>query len=88
MLIDLHTHSRPASGDSALDADELVRRAAAAGLDGVALTEHDYLRPASEGGELSERHGIVVLCGIEVTTDIGHVLVFGLPAYHVGLRSI
>jgi predicted metal-dependent phosphoesterase TrpH len=88
MLIDLHTHSRPYSGDSALTAEELVERAAAAGLDGIALTEHDVIRPAEEVRTLSERFGILVLRGMEITTDIGHVLAFGLPCYSPALRSI
>jgi predicted metal-dependent phosphoesterase TrpH len=88
MLIDLHTHTRPYSGDSALTAEELVERAAAAGLGGIALTEHDTLRPTDELRMLSERSGIVVLAGMELTTDIGHVLAFGLTAYAPSLRSI
>ncbi len=87
MLIDLHTHSRPNSGDSALEAGELVSRAAEAGLDGVCLTEHDSLRPEHEVRELSERHGILVLRGMELTTEIGHVLAFGLEEYTRALRS-
>jgi predicted metal-dependent phosphoesterase TrpH len=88
MLIDLHTHSRPFSGDSVLTAEELVERAARAGLDGVALTEHDTIRPAEEVRALSERFGILVLRGMEITTDIGHVLAFGLSCYTPELRSI
>jgi predicted metal-dependent phosphoesterase TrpH len=88
MLIDLHTHSRPYSGDSVLTAEDLVERAAAAGLDGVALTEHDALRPLEEVEALAARTGILVLRGIEITTDIGHVLAFGLRCYSPALRSI
>lgn len=88
MLIDLHTHSRPYSGDSVLTAEDLVGRAAAAGLDGVALTEHDALRPIEEAQALSARAGILVLRGMEITTDIGHVLAFGLSCYTPALRSI
>lgn len=88
VLIDLHTHSRPCSGDSILTAEELVERAAAAGLHGVALTEHDTIRPAAEVRALAERYGLVVLRGMEVTTEIGHVLVFGLSCYTPALRAI
>jgi predicted metal-dependent phosphoesterase TrpH len=88
MLIDLHTHSRPYSGDSALTGEELVERAAAAGLDGIALTEHDTQRTAEEVQVLGERSGILVLRGMEITTEIGHVLVFGLAGYTPALKSI
>jgi predicted metal-dependent phosphoesterase TrpH len=88
MLIDLHTHSRPCSGDSVLTAEELVQRAAEAGLNGIVLTEHDAIRPQAEVQALSERYGLAVLRGMEVTTEIGHVLVFGLGCYTPALRSI
>jgi predicted metal-dependent phosphoesterase TrpH len=88
MLIDLHTHSRPVSGDSTLTATELAERAAAAGLDGLVLTEHDALRSIEEVREVGERSGIVVLRGTEVTTEIGHVLAFGLSRYTPDFRSI
>ncbi len=88
MLIDLHTHSRPCSGDSTLTAEELVQRAAEAGLDGIALTEHDAILPEAEARALSARYGLAVLRGMEVTTEIGHVLVFGLSRYTPALRSI
>ncbi|MER3419572.1 MAG: hypothetical protein C4290_03180 [Chloroflexota bacterium] len=88
VLIDLHTHSRPCSGDSVLTAQELVERAAGAGLHAVALTEHDAIHAETEVRALSERYGLAVLRGMEVTTEIGHVLVFGLTDYAPSLRSI
>src|SRR4051794_19540552 len=76
--IDLHCHSSRFSACSSLDPDTLVRLAAAAGLDAVCLTEHDRLWPPAELDALAERHGIAVLGGAEVTTELGHVLVFGV----------
>lgn len=46
------------------------------------------MRPLAEARELSERFGILVLRGMEVTTDIGHVLAFGLESYSRDFRSI
>ena len=78
MLIDLHCHTQPLSACSSLSVAELVAGAKAAGLDGVCLTEHDRLRPASEIRRLSEMYAFTILQGMEVTTELGHVLVFGL----------
>jgi len=64
-----------------------VQRLAGAGLDGVCLTEHDSIRPAEEVRALSERFGILVLRGMELTTEVGHALAFGLDAYSPDLRS-
>ena len=80
MLIDLHCHTRVYSACSALTPDALIRAAAARGLDGVCLTEHDALWPLVEVQELSREHGLLVLRGAEVTTEAGHVLVYGLQA--------
>lgn len=78
MLIDLHCHTRPLSACSALTPDDLVGRARAAGLDGVVLTEHDRWWDAEGLTALQARAGILVLGGVELTTDRGHILAFGL----------
>ncbi|HEY7295257.1 MAG TPA: CehA/McbA family metallohydrolase [Dehalococcoidia bacterium] len=78
VLIDLHCHTQPLSACSSLSPAELARLARAAGLDAVCLTEHDRLRPADELRALSDECGLLLLRGMEVTTELGHVLVFGL----------
>ncbi|MDE2967036.1 MAG: PHP domain-containing protein [Chloroflexota bacterium] len=78
MLIDMHSHTSVFSTDSNLLPHETLERAAERGLDAVVLTEHDVLWPADRVARLSEQVGILVLPGIEVTTELGHVLVYGL----------
>lgn len=85
MLIDLHCHTLPLSTCSSLSPEALVRAAKAAGLDGVCLTEHDRLPDQAAMRALAEAFGIVVLRGMEVTTELGHVLVFGLDAPPPGM---
>ncbi len=93
MLIDLHCHTAVHSPCSALSVEMLVERARAAGLDAVCLTEHDATWSEDEVRALSRRLGFTVLRGIEVTTEVGHVLAFGLdrfePSFYVAasLRS-
>ena len=67
--------------------DEFVDAAKKSGLDGVCLTEHDRFWDAGAVAELSKRHGILVLPGCEVTTEEGHLLVFGLSEYVFGMHS-
>lgn len=81
MLIDLHCHTRVHSACSALTPEALARAARAAGLDGVCITEHDALWPLDDIEALSREFGLLVLRGVEVTTDVGHVLAFGLRGY-------
>ncbi|MCL4242316.1 MAG: PHP domain-containing protein [Dehalococcoidia bacterium] len=78
MLIDLHCHTLPLSTCSALEADRLVALARERGLDGICLTEHDRARPAPELEALRERTGFPIFSGVELTTDQGHILAFGL----------
>jgi predicted metal-dependent phosphoesterase TrpH len=81
VLIDLHCHTKVHSPCSALTPDALVRAARARGLDGVCITEHDALWPADAIRQLAGDMQFLVLRGMEVTTEVGHVLVFGVPAH-------
>jgi hypothetical protein len=86
MLIDLHTHTRPLSWDSYLTPDELVERSKAAGLDGICLSEHDFFWKPGEVAELAKRHYYLVLPAIEINTDDGHILAYGLDKYVYGMH--
>jgi len=86
MLIDLHTHTRPLSWDSDLTPDELIEGCQAAGLDGVVLTDHDFFWDAEQVQALSRRHNFLVLPGIEINTEDGHILVYGIDTYVFGMH--
>lgn len=86
MLIDLHTHTRPLSHDSVLSPDELIEAAKAASLDAVCLTEHDFTWEPEKVHDLARRHAYIVIPGIEVNTEDGHILAFGLDRYVYGIH--
>jgi len=88
MLIDLHCHTRVHSPCSALTPDALVRAARVRGLDGVCITEHDAIWAPADCERLAESMRFVVLRGMEVTTEIGHVLVFGLEAHEPAMATL
>lgn len=88
MRIDLHTHTTMFSACSAMTPDDLARAAKAASLDAVCITEHDALWPLPAARDLAERHGLVVLRGVEATTEVGHVLVYGLTTWRRGLSTL
>jgi predicted metal-dependent phosphoesterase TrpH len=87
-LIDLHAHTHPLSHDSALTPDELVAAAKAAGLDGICLTEHDFFWDHDKADELARRHSFLVIPGIEVNTEHGHIVVFGLRHFVYGMHRL
>jgi predicted metal-dependent phosphoesterase TrpH len=78
VLIDLHCHTLPLSQCSSLRPEELADLARERGLDGVCLTEHDASWDTGELEALNRRTGFLFLPGIELTTDVGHVLAYGL----------
>ncbi|HKZ50213.1 MAG TPA: PHP domain-containing protein, partial [Dehalococcoidia bacterium] len=80
-IIDLHAHTTLRSLDSGLAPEALVRRCKELGLSAVCVTEHNAMWPAAEARRLSERFEIPILRGMEISTDAGHVLVFGVEDY-------
>jgi predicted metal-dependent phosphoesterase TrpH len=88
VLIDLHCHTKVYSACSALTPDALVRAAQARGLDGVCITEHDALWRIEDVARLGAEMSFVVLRGMEVTTEVGHVLVFGATRHAPEMASL
>ena len=72
--------------DSFIEADELIEEAKRIGLDGVCITDHDGFWDHREVESLSKRHDFLVLPGCEVTTEEGHLLVYGLKRYIFGMH--
>lgn len=88
MLIDLHSHTWPRSHDSVLNPDDLIVRAKQAGLDGVVFTEHDTVWDQRSLEEIRAKHDFLVLAGVEISTDDGHMLVFGIEKYVFGMHRV
>ncbi|MBW0254821.1 MULTISPECIES: PHP domain-containing protein [unclassified Cellulomonas] len=65
MRIDLHTHSSVSDGTET--PGELVASAAAAGLDVVALTDHDTTAGWAEASDAARRLGVALVPGTEVS---------------------
>ncbi len=85
--IDLHVHTNWGSSDSGLSPQELLTEAENVGLDVVCVTEHGTLWSQSKVDELAEKSEVVIIPGMEVTTDLGHVTVFGLHGYGSGMHK-
>jgi predicted metal-dependent phosphoesterase TrpH len=79
MKFDLHMHTTRYSPDSVMDPFRLVRRARQVGLDGVVISEHDWLWTEAELEELRAADpGLIVLAGMEVSCREGHFLAYGV----------
>lgn len=79
MKIDLHVHSTR-SYDGTATPGEIVKRCGKAGLDGVAITDHNVMTGTAESVELGIQEGLVIVRGMEVSTSEGHVLAYGLSS--------
>jgi predicted metal-dependent phosphoesterase TrpH len=67
---DLHTHSNRSDGTDT--PSELIENAKAAGLEVVALTDHDTTVGWDEAEVAAERVGIRLVKGLEVSTELEH----------------
>ncbi|MFF1822452.1 PHP domain-containing protein [Kribbella sp. NPDC058245] len=68
MRIDLHTHSNRSDGTDPVD--DLITHAQQAGLDVIALTDHDTADGWTEGRLAAERLGIGFVPGIEISCKL------------------
>lgn len=78
-LVDLHAHTSASDGGD--DPRALVEAAAAAGVEVLAVTDHDTVAAVAEARVAGLRLGVEVLAGCELTALVGdrvvHVLLYG-----------
>jgi hypothetical protein len=72
---DFHAHTW--HSDGVLTVPELAARAVEAGLDALAVTDHNTVAHHAELGEVGRRYGIALIPGQEITTEYGHANAFG-----------
>lgn len=73
--------------DSNLDPEEMVVSAQSVGLDGVCITEHAFTWDPHDFREFARQQSLVLIPGMEVDTEYGHILVFGLNGYLSGIHK-
>lgn len=78
MKIDLHLHTSTSSPCSQIEPELLIQRAIQVGLDGICVTDHEDLEGAEVTLELGRKYGFPVFRGVEVFSEFGDILVFGL----------
>jgi len=87
--IDLHTHSTASDGTQS--PGDVVRAAAAAGLDVVALTDHDTTAGWAQAADAARQAGIGFVPGLELSCRVDgisvHLLAYLADPEHPGLRA-
>lgn len=87
MIIDLHVHTVRGGYDSTLTISQLVAALEGGGLDGVCVTEHNCSWSREELEKFTSDHNVTVLAGMEVDTDVGHIVILGLDRFVSGLHK-
>jgi len=78
LRLDLHVHTRY-SPDSRLSLEEIAMQLSYTGLKGFAVTDHNSITAHRELPGIRERFpGYLLLPGVEVSTNEGHLLVYGV----------
>ena len=93
-MIDLHTHSAVSDGTDTVS--ELLQAARAAGVEVLALTDHDTMDGVDEAQEEGRVLGVEVLRGMEMSTHVMvdgrhqavHLLAYGCPPDDPELASL
>ncbi len=92
--VDLHTHST--ASDGLYTPGDLVERASKAGLQVLALTDHDTTDGIEEASQAASTLGIDFIPGIEINTDVsggevhvlGYFLDYKQPAFQKILQTL
>ncbi len=67
-MIDLHTHTNESDGTHS--PEELIEEAVRAGIEALAITDHDTLAGYAAAVEPARAAGVELLCGIELSTKL------------------
>lgn len=85
-IVDMHVHTVRGAADSSLTPEQLIEEARRIGLTGVNISEHDRVWETPQIEEFRRESGLFVSRGMEVSTDLGHMIVIGLDRYVPGIR--
>lgn len=78
MKMDLHIHSI-FSSDGREKPEDIVKHARKIGLDGIAVLDHNDVQGSLKAYEISkEMDNFLVVRGVEVSTDSGHIIGYGI----------
>ncbi len=87
MEFDIHTHSSQGSACSRMSVEDLVQAACKKGLSGICITDHDYCWDPGNLAKLHNESGVQVYSGVELSTPVGEILVYGVHQPLLYLRE-
>jgi predicted metal-dependent phosphoesterase TrpH len=83
----MHVHTTRGSSDSNLSPEEMVLESERLGFMGICITEHSGPWDQHEFRSFAAKHNQVLVRAMEVETNMGHILAFGLDSYQPGISD-
>jgi predicted metal-dependent phosphoesterase TrpH len=77
MKFDMHCHSSY-SPDGHVDVKDILLNAKKNGFNGVAITDHNEIKGSLKAYEMADDIGVAVVRGMEVSSEDGHILAYGI----------
>lgn len=77
LIIDLHVHTN-SSHDSTITPIQLLEQMRFAGINAVAITDHDTMEGYKRIRNSSAFKDMIILPGVEVSTELGDLIILGL----------
>ncbi len=87
MEFDLHTHTSEGSACSRMHLFDLIQAASEKQLDGICITDHDFCWDPEDLVRLNKASGIQIYAGVELSTCLGEVLIYGVHRPLLDLRN-
>lgn len=81
MIVDLHTHELRNSPDSHQKLEDIVEEAKAAGLEGIAITDHDSMGLKEFAAEYAKKVNFPIFVGVEYFSLQGDIIAFGIDEF-------
>lgn len=87
MRMDLHIHSS-FSSDGRESPTDILKYARNLGLGGVAILDHNEIKGSLKAYQLAREMDIIVVRGLEVSTEEGHIVAYGVDQMIPAQKSI
>lgn len=73
---DLHVHTD--ASDGIISPEDALTAAKKAGMDGIAITDHDTMDGYEEAKKFAKKIDIILIPAVEITTALGDILAYGV----------
>lgn len=88
MLVDPHVHTSVGSADSIISPRQLIIKAKQRLIDAVCITDHFSYEGFREAQEFAKSKDVIAIKGLEIGTEYGDILIYGVDFHELQLKKI